>query len=1058
MIALTAYQKFNQHLEITRNYNMKLWKTILLQTGIFTSVFALGAGAGFLTNYHKGETKEAAPILTQAESEDDVYIETAADKFLGNLTSSKALAGDIDLHVTKAEEITTDNGVTSRRALADFDIGDIDLSIKNLQVSIADLDNIKVSGDINVKMGSLDVSASVTYVDSTIYLDYNETEHFYLKTEDITDVMDMLPTFGMNLEVPEEFQNLDLDALTNSLGNMEEVENLEEHYFLFNFSDDIQIKLLSDENYHLIGVELPAAKLLGMEISATSSIHTLEEDIEDLGKPDYEYVNFQPAFNLVNGVMDLVNKKEARVALDLDVTKVSEQKDFINLDGNIDFSVNDLAVFADLCLKETTRTHNIQAAYMDSTVYASYKNVNVSITNQSIQSLVEYIKGYLSSEQLDEIMNKFGSLNKEIDLDIILGYVTVLPKFISDFTLTSNSLSLNLNPHYFGLNDISEFNIAINFDEDSIKSVKISDFVYGDYQIDLSLSLSDYVQVEIDKNKYVALDPAVSLFGAVENLLKQDKFGVEFEIMTDDYNSETNTYLSANGEFWFGLKTREFDVLDEQGNVIGKEEKPWFGFGAGEMTIVDGDGYNHHIVVDAQKAESQVLLGYNDKIFAKFDNETVDNTVALVKEIINDPDEHMQEIMDLLSSMTDKAKALPIANVIAGDYLSLLDYDIIQSLDVTDTEVSLGINGALFGMDDKVIDIVISYEDETLKGITVSGIILGEKEISIELNLKEFNQGKYESFLMDETAHNYMDLSTIYMLLKLGINTSEFNYWHFQGTIKLTLLDIIGKTMDADVKIYNDHGHTRVLAHLWNIPAVMGVNIETNDIGSAFSNFFSALTSSREAYLLFDNQEGGAPGMFEIYSVCRRKILGFFKSDTYTYSKYTQEYMVSHIMEVLCQDIIGLTDGMMEKITNSQIDSDKQIVYEDIIEKYKYDENEQSYYFGINVGVLANNDDFGTLGLTVYNNFIPSDSEASKFSNILQDEEMLNRVKIDMSMNPGVSMVINMDMYLVNDCSVTTENAADLDKLTAYFEKHRSDEINHKYTGSKDSILPLFNS
>lgn len=1039
---------------------MKIWKTILLQTGIFTSVFALGAGAGFLTNYHRGKTTQADPILTQAEGEDDVYIETPTDKFLNNLTSSKALAGDIELHVTKADEVTTDGAIPSRRALTDFDMGDIDLSIKNLQVSIADLDNIKVSGDINVKMGSLDVSASVTYVDSTIYLDYNKTQHFSLKTDDITDVMDMLPTLGMSFELPEEFQNLDLDALTNSMANMEEVQNLEEHYFLFNFSDDIQIKLLSDDTYHLIGVELPKASLMGMDISATSSIHTLEEDIEELGKPDYEYTDFKPAFNLVNDVIDLVNKKEAHVSLDLDVKKVNDnvEEDFINLDGDVDFSVNDQAVYANLFLKESTRTHNIKAGYLDSTVFASYKNVNISITNQSIQNLVEYVKGYISNEELNKITEKLSSLSKDIDLDVVLGYVTDLPEFISNFKLTSNSLSLTINPHYFKLNDISEFNIEINFDNESIKTVKITDLIYSNYKADLSLSLSDYVKVEIDKTKYVALDPAVSLFGAVENLLKQDKFGVEFEIMTDKHNDETNTNVSANGEFWFGLKTREFDVLDEEGNVVGVEEKPWFGFGAGQMTIIDGDGYNHHIVVDAQKAESQVLLGYNDKIYAKFDNETVDNTVTLVKEIINNPDDHMQEIMDLLSSMTDKAKALPIAAVISGDYLSLLDYDIIQSLSVSDTEVAIGVNGALFGMDDKVIDIVISYEDETLKGITVSGIVLSETELSINLELKEFNQGKYESFLMDENEHNYMDLSTIYMLLKLGINTSEFNYWHFQGTIKLTLLGIIGKTMDADVKIYNDHGHTRVLAHLWNIPAVMGVNIETNDVSSFFANLFSSMTSTREAYLLFDNQEGGAPGMFEIYSVCRRKILAFWNSDTYTYSKYTQEYMVSHIMEILCQDIIGLTDSMMEKITNSQVDTDKQIIYEDIIENYEYDENAQSYYFGINVGVLANNNDFGTLGLALYNNFTPSDSEASSFNNILQNEEMLNRVKIDMEMNPGVSMIINMDMYLVNDCSITTENAADIDKLTNYFEKHRSDEINHKYTGSKDSILPLFNS
>ena len=36
---------------------MKLWKKILLETGIFTAVFALGAGTGFLSFYHKAEEK-----------------------------------------------------------------------------------------------------------------------------------------------------------------------------------------------------------------------------------------------------------------------------------------------------------------------------------------------------------------------------------------------------------------------------------------------------------------------------------------------------------------------------------------------------------------------------------------------------------------------------------------------------------------------------------------------------------------------------------------------------------------------------------------------------------------------------------------------------------------------------------------------------------------------------------------------------------------------------------------------------------------------------------------
>ena len=115
---------------------------------------------------------------------------------------------------------------------------------------------------------------------------------------------------------------------------MEEVKTENEHYFLFNFNEDIAIKMLSDDEYHMIGVELPETTLMGMNISATTDIHPLAEDIETLVNPSLKedapkYTEFKPAFKLVNGIMDIVNSKQGRVNLELDINqKANEESNY----------------------------------------------------------------------------------------------------------------------------------------------------------------------------------------------------------------------------------------------------------------------------------------------------------------------------------------------------------------------------------------------------------------------------------------------------------------------------------------------------------------------------------------------------------------------------------------------------------------------------------------------------------------------------------------------------------------------------------------------------------
>ena len=971
---------------------MKLWKTILIQTGIFTSVFALGVGAGFLACYKKKvEPVVETPVVVAKEEP------TATERFLDNLVSAKAISGDINLSIAPSREKNDQPMPT--RAFDEFNVENIDVEIKNLQISLESIQDIKVSGDINLKIENLDLDLSVGYFDNTIFLDCLNT-HLFMKTEDISDVMDMLPTFGVNFELPEEFTNLDYNALIGSLANMEEYREGEEHYFLFNFSDDIQVKFLSNENYEMVGVELPKTNILGMEISATSTL-SCEKEVKEMNAPDVnKYMEFKPAFSLIDNVVELVEEKKAHIDLSLDIDELSEgqYQDFFSIVGDLDFDVDTQQVSTNILVDEHERQHNIKAAYSDETVFVSFRDLNVSIKQQSIQYLVEYISTKVSTDKIDEIMDQVSRLTDDINLETIFGCVNDLPEIINDFELTNNSLSLTFNSKYFDL-PISSFSLEVTFDENNINTVDIKGVEFENYRINAHLALSDYKEINIDKAKYVAIDPALSLIDSVEELIDQDQFGVRFYFDIDDGDDRTID-INMSGKFLFNLEK----VEKEEG--IGRN----FVNGAGELKIVDSDLYPHKIVADAQ-GEGKVLLKYSGEsentTNAKFDNETVDSIVELATKLYNDKDDHF---MELFGNLLDNAKAMPIKQIIDGDYGLLLSTNIIKNLDVTEDTITLEVNGALIGEDALNFNVIIHYDEDHIYGIDIFDFAFGGKTLYLTVELFDYSEAEHNKYrLVDDDS--YLDLSSLSLFLELGLNTSKYNYYHFSGKISITLLDFIGKDMNADLKIINDKGHVKVLGVLTNIPVIIYVS----------DNYYIGL--DRSAYFMYDNET-------ELFHVCRhdykeRWLLDDI--DDHVSIKCTSEYFLDNILTIMCRDMLGLSDSIMNKISSAGA-GEGQIKYENIVEEYGYDSSQKMFTFGINVGEIARNKDLGSLTLKVYAN----------------NKNELNSVDIKMHMDPGVPIDLNLNMALQSDIDVNV-SGHELTFLEEYVVAHQNDELNKTY-------------
>ena len=1034
---------------------MKIWKKILLETGIFTAVFALGAGTGFLSCYHKAEEKQPTIKNDALEVDPTPREETPTDKYLNNLVATKALAGDINLTIsTKGNSEDTpieDQPVPIRRGIEDLNF-DIQLNITNVQLSIADLENIKLSADLNVQMSNLNLDATLGYFDNTIYLDYADT-HFKLATDDIFDFMDMLPTFGIDLGMSNTslLDSLDIDGLTSSLATMQEYIEEGEHYFLFNFDENIAIKLLSDDEYHMIGVELPECSIKGLTVSATSTLHSLTEDIEDLINPSLkenapEYTDFKHSFALINRVMDLVNSKQANVTLDVDVDKIggdennTELEDFIDLEGDINFDINELKVLADLGVTYADKKYSLSAGYQDETIFAAYKNLKVSITNQSVLSLVDFISEKLNKPELNDILDKLGDVSNDIDIDLdtILTYVNDIPEFIQNFKLTSNSLSLTFVASYFKL-PVSDFDIAITWDDESLKGLTLTGLSYSGYEINVNLGVNTYVPVVIVPSEYVALDPAISLVSSIEKLINQDTYGVSFSLTTDDGDPETND-LRANGLMHFTIR----DKTENDTHIL--PTKRTFNYGSGELTIYDGDNYPHNIIMDAEPytedKNGKVLLSYGGtsthRTNARIDYKTFDELFAKVKTLLEEDDTNIAHIVN---SFMSSAEASPISQILSAketkDYLKLLDYDIITHLNVTDTQVELSINGDFLGFGTNDLNIRLRYEGKQIKGLDIINLEFGGKTINFSGELLEFNEEVYKAHNLEEDS-SYLDISTISQFVEQTLNTVENNYYHIKGEAGLeftngaldTLASLfLNKDMGVDVQLINDNNHLSFVAHLTDIPTVIGVS-DGYHIGM-----------DREAWLMGDL---GDEPMFYVYR--QDSWWSFGNKTSNVYAKYDMEGFKANLMTVFMSDMLGLSSSIMSSVSNIE-NNGKQIEYENIIKDYAYTKNYDlqhssfnggkamtvnRYDFGINLGILAQSDSLETLSVSAYAN---------------QTTNELAGLDVTMSLTAGVGMKVKAKLYLQSDTTKDISGKVLMvsgQSLAAYMAAHAGDPLNQR--------------
>lgn len=850
----------------------------------------------------------------------------------------------------------------------------------------SDLTNLKIKGDLDINFGGSKVNASATYIDETLFLDYNDS-HLKMSNANILSFIDMLSSLNINVALPDSLVNLDLAGLLGKIEAMEPLVDPDGYVFELAIDENISLFFKSDFNYEFTGLRTnkffyqDMFAFLDVDIVRTSSASAIVSPESIEGSPVYQ--SMEPLTNLFKNLYHTFNAKTN--TFDLNVTMKDENLlPLINLAGDLSFDLNVNQYALDFSLNENARSHNFELYYLDETIYLNQGDVNfISVQSESIASLVSYLLQQIGDETLSSFLT---SVSEGLAMDEIMNILSNLENlnsWITKIDVSENVTTITFDLSVFGL-EMEAFTLSLSSTNELI-GISLKDVSYGGYHFDLGLNQIVYDLKTPEVSKYVAIDPAFNLIPTIFNLTKQNQFRIELEgeMVSSDINTPK---LTLDGGF-------QFDVYEK--------------FGFGEVTLVDRSNYAHRIQADYRK-DNNLLMAYNSNLRAKMDGNAIEDVMNMIKDVINNRDEHFMELFGDIITMIESTPLYTA--LMGGDYGLLLVTPSISNLNVTDTLISFNLSGALFGFDDLNMLISIRYDESNLYGLDISNVTFGSETLNISLDLKAYDASLEESRL--KISDTYFDFNDLKLFLELGINTAVHNDYHFEGNVNLNLLDIMNVDLPVDIKIKNESGNVSLAIDLPDVPVIAAVNDNTDYIQSSVFNI------ERSASIYYRD------GLIYLEKTDYDQKTGLFSSKyDVTYTQVVDlDTFFNNILDYMLEFILDLRDMYLNMIETSTPNTEGQIIhYENLINDLEYNSTGQYFYLDFNLYELTKNEDLNNILIKVYADEVKKE---------------LKGIDVTLNINVGVTISLNASLNLVN-----LGEEVDMSKMNNFISEHQNDEL-----------------
>lgn len=636
------------------------------------------------------------PIEEEYEEYDDneeedfpVKILTDTEHFINHLTSFGNLSAELD---------------------ASIEFNNVKCNIDGtVFVSLETLEDLSLGFDLNLGVEAYKVNLKGTYVDDTVFIEAGENK-LKLETNKVSEIIDLIDSFGISLDLPDEFKNIDTDVLLNNLGSMESTKDDSQITYKCNLINGIPpIIFTSDLSYNMTSVSLKNAELMGVKLNVNGHTNVLGKGHNKIVNPETEtnkFLDISCYFGVVKQIQELIDLKKFGISYTLSTSK--NESELITSVGKFNIDLNDLKASIDASLKYDNHVFDVTAHYLDKKIYFNYNNLlKLSYSKDRISDLINVLQDNLGDKipSIDELIDKLGVKATPLFKIINEGNYLKLLDYFDGLEINKNSIVLKIDNSLLGDNEESTI-ITVNLEQNRLKSLTISNLVALNISFDLSFNLESFEDIEVQNlNEYSNADDINYVVDDVFNLIAQHKYNVAYSIET---TKDENEFISATGDLSIDLDNTEASIN-------------------GEFNIKDLS-----FDISTIYKNERVYLDYNNLIKLSYSKTRIIDLIDVLKKNLGEKIPSLEELIDKLG-----VKATPLFEIINnGNYLDLLDY--FDGLEINENSIILKINNSLISNNTQTTKIVVNLEQNHVKSLTISDLEASNIFFNLSFKLNEF--------------------------------------------------------------------------------------------------------------------------------------------------------------------------------------------------------------------------------------------------------------------------------------------------------------------------------
>ena len=800
----------------------------------------------------------------------------------------------------------------------------------------------------------------------------------------------------------------------------------------------INLALVVNEEYRLTRVELGTIDLGNVVIKGALNINAIK-NYKVIAPDKAEYRKYNPNHNYVEVInykgwlqklanfidednqkfavdfalnlgekdklSNLINIGSIQGAINADFSKILDFSKYMGGDPNNSVTFNNFRNNASLGLDlhifgQTNQEYsNLSVNYVEG---QGYLKLNETEDNNGNKKCV--VKSKVETETMnwliDEMPGMFANIGKDSS-GSSSSLIGGLFSFITDSTFvkgikdgdysvvldilktvknTEKTIEIGLDLSSLGFGDNAGVELVLDSEvaaNHRVLNLDINNIEMGSFVLNASINTNEFAPIVIDElDSYDSLSFLPTMFDQVYNIVdtKQAGFSIEGSMLDADNLGIT---LNGKGQFDFGEK-----------------------FGFGDLTIDQfkyknkGVWYSHKIALDVDNTKDDNTLNNAHFVYGEKNGKNIKGKVTIqsVLDIIDvvmtfiDDNKDNEKWTKFLAPIEKMLSIGELGNIInEKDYFRLLKNDLVKSCKRNGQQLDMIIGGELFSFENDMT-IRVNLKDDKLDSLELIDFRLSNsntKKLNVKIALEEYEVGR-ESSVDKSDLSSFMDLSSIAILLKFGIRTTENNYYHLTADINLDLgiIDLFKFKLDVYVVVQN--GYCKIYGA-----------IDDAKISFAVQKYNDITTKSLKSEFTFEtypdgdpNKEDGVGGYFHFKVTDTRRLSG---DKIYHYKTTSKNLLQSeNIIKYLLSDFLYMRDWIIDTIGGVDLSSDEEKAAGDFTNTFTdtgfaYSANEKKWSVGINLDELTGVSALKDLEINIYGN---SQEKFSRLTGQLKIEAM----------------------------------------------------------------------